>query len=81
MALKPWLAAAQAKVGRAARVEGGWAVDVEHRHASGLIEATCLSKRCVCNRDWVPRAVHSKIPQHVNRVARIEQARNWLVQR
>ncbi|CAE7858214.1 unnamed protein product [Symbiodinium microadriaticum] len=28
-----------AKVGRVARVEGGWAVDVEHRHASGLIEA------------------------------------------
>ena len=36
----PWrvLTAAQAKVGRVARVEGGWAVDVEHRHASGLIE-------------------------------------------
>ena len=31
-------------MGRVARVEGGWAVDVEHRHASGLIEVRGFAK-------------------------------------
>ena len=63
----PGFPSAQAKVGRAARVEGGWAVDVEHRHASGLIEAICLSKCVFATGSGVVQAWCFIIFQRANR--------------